>query len=126
MPLHPEVLSRGAASLLPDAVRPAFVWDLRLDGAGDLPSAEVHRAMVRSVERLDYADVQAAVDAGTEDERFRMLREVGERRIEQERTRGGASLPMPEQQVRRGTAAGSPSSSARRCRRRSGTPRSRC
>ncbi len=99
VPLHPQVLSEAAASLLPDAVRPAFVWDLRLDGAGQLVSAEVHRAMVRSVERLDYAGVQAAIDAGTEDERFLMLREVGERRIEQERARGGASLPMPEQQV---------------------------
>ena len=99
VPLHPEVLSEAAASLLPDAVRPAFVWDLRLDGAGALTSAEVRRAMVRSVERLDYATVQAAVDAGTDDDRFLMLREIGERRIAQERTRGGASLPMPEQQV---------------------------
>ena len=99
VPLHPEVVSEGAASLLPDAVRPAFVWDLRLDGGGGLRSAEVYRAMVRSVERLDYVSVQAAIDAGTDDERFRMLREIGERRIAQERERGGASLPMPEQQV---------------------------
>ena len=99
MPLHPEVLSEAAASLLPDAVRPAFVWDLRLDGAGLLTSAQVYRAMVRSVERLDYAHVQAAIDAGTADERFLLLKEVGERRIAQERARGGASLPMPEQQV---------------------------
>ena len=34
VPLHPEVLSEAAASLLPDAVRPAFVWDLHLDAAG--------------------------------------------------------------------------------------------
>ena len=99
VPLHPQVLSEAAASLLPDAVRPAFVWDLRLDGAGLLTSAQVYRAMVRSVERLDYAHVQAAVDAGTDDERFLLLKEVGERRIAQERARGGASLPMPEQQV---------------------------
>jgi exoribonuclease R len=99
VPLHPEVLSEAAASLLPDAVRPAFVWDLHLDGAGLLTSAEVHRAMVRSVERLDYATVQSAIDAGTDDERFLLLREIGERRIAQERARGGASLPMPEQQV---------------------------
>jgi exoribonuclease R len=81
-------------------VRPAFVWDLRLDASGALTSAEVHRAMVRSVARLDYAEVQAAVDGGTDDERFLLLREIGERRIDQERARGGASLPMPEQQVR--------------------------
>ncbi len=99
VPLHPEVLSEAAASLLPDAVRPAFVWDLRLDGAGALTSAELYRAMVRSVERLDYVTIQAAIDAGTDDDRFLMLREIGERRIAQERARGGASLPMPEQQV---------------------------
>ncbi|HEU5456278.1 MAG TPA: RNB domain-containing ribonuclease [Nocardioides sp.] len=99
VPLHPEVLSEAAASLLPDAVRPAFVWDLHLDAAGMLTSAQVYRAMVRSVERLDYAQVQAAVDAGTGDQRFLLLKEIGERRIAQERGRGGASLPMPEQQV---------------------------
>lgn len=99
VPLHPEVLSEAAASLLPDAVRPAFVWDLRLDATGELVAAQVHRAMVRSVQRLDYATVQAAVEAGTDDERFLLLREIGERRIAQERARGGASLPMPEQQV---------------------------
>ncbi len=93
------MLSEDAASLLPDVVRPAFVWDLRLDAEGALTGAEVHRAMVRSVERLDYETVQAAIDAGTDDERFLMLREIGERRVAQEKARGGASLPMPEQQV---------------------------
>jgi len=99
VPLHPEVLSEGAGSLLPDAVRPAFVWDLRLDGDGVLVAAEVYRAMVRSVERLDYDTVQAAIEAGTDDERLLLLREIGERRIAQERARGGASLPMPEQEI---------------------------
>ncbi len=99
VPLHPPVLSEGAASLLPGRVRPAFVWDLRLDGDGALSSAEVHRALVRSVERLDYASVQGRVDAGDPDERLGLLREVGERRIARESARGGASLPMPEQQV---------------------------
>ncbi|QIM21091.1 RNB domain-containing ribonuclease [Phycicoccus sp. HDW14] len=99
VPLHPPVLSENAGSLLPGQVRPAFVWDLRLDGEGVLTSAEVHRALVRSVERLDYDGVQAAVDGGHADERLLLLREVGERRVAQERARGGASLPMPEQQV---------------------------
>jgi len=52
VPLHPEVLSEAAASLLPDAVRPAFVWDLRLDGTGVLTSAQVDRSMGRRVGRL--------------------------------------------------------------------------
>ena len=91
-------LARRAASLLPDAVRPAFVWDLRLDGAGALTSAEVYRAMVRSVERLDYAEVQAAVDAGTDDERF----------LPAARDRGAADRPGAR--ARRARACRCPSS----------------
>jgi exoribonuclease R len=98
-PLHPPTLSEGAASLLPGQVRPAFVWDLRVDADGATTAADVYRAMVRSQERLDYEGVQRAVDAGSADERLLLLKEVGERRIAQERQRGGASLPMPEQEV---------------------------
>ncbi len=100
VPLHPAVLSEGAASLLPGQARPAYVWDLRLDGDGAVTSVHVERAMVRSRDRQDYDTVQAQVDAGTSDERFVLLREIGERRLTQERARGGASLPIPEQQVR--------------------------
>ncbi|KQX64557.1 RNB domain-containing ribonuclease [Angustibacter sp. Root456] len=98
-PLHPPVISEDAASLLPGQVRPAFVWDLRLDGDGELRGADVRRAMVRSVDRLDYDSLQAELDAGRVDERIALLREVGERRIALESARGGASLPMPEQEV---------------------------
>jgi len=98
-PLHPEQLGEDAASLLPDQVRPAFVWDMQLDPEGDGTSVEVYRAMVSSKRRLDYAHVQAAVDGGTADECLVLLKEVGERRITMEQGRGGASLPMPEQEV---------------------------
>ena len=98
-PLHPRRLSEGAASLLPGQVRPAFVWDLTLDGDGVLTAAAVTRAMVRSVARLDYVGVQADLDAGRAPELIRLLAEVGERRIAQEAARGGASLPKPEQEV---------------------------
>ena len=96
--LHPQSLSESAASLLPGEVRPAFVWGLTLDAAGRVTSAEVHRAMVRSVDRFDYEQVQKAVDEGT-DERLALLKEIGERRITLEQERGGSSLPMPDQQV---------------------------
>lgn len=99
VPLHPPVLSEAAASLLPGEVRPAFVWDLRLDGAGVLTASEVHRALVRSTQRLDYAGVQRGVDDGSGDPMLLLLKEVGERRIAQEKARGGANLPMPEQEV---------------------------
>jgi exoribonuclease R len=98
-PLHPEVLGEGAASLLPGQRRPAFVWDLRLAADGEVLTAGVARAMVASVARLDYAGVQRALDDGSADEVLTLLREVGLRRLELERRRGGASLPMPEQEV---------------------------
>ncbi|GAB3079954.1 RNB domain-containing ribonuclease [Pedococcus soli] len=98
-PLHPPVVSEGAASLLPDQVRPAFVWDLRLGADGTTTLTSLYRAMVRSTDRYDYDHVQQAVDAGGADERLELLKEVGTRRLELERQRGGASLPMPEQEV---------------------------
>lgn len=98
-PLHPPVLSEGAASLLPDEARPAYVWDIRLDVRGEHTAAEVYPAMVRSVDRLEYSAVQESIDAGTDDERLALLREIGEKRIALEQERGGASLPMPDQEV---------------------------
>jgi exoribonuclease R len=70
---------------------------LKADGEGT--RVEVYRAQVRSTDRLDYEGVQKAVDAGPADERLMLLKEVGLKRIEFERRRGGASLPMPEQEV---------------------------
>ena len=100
-PLHPPTLSEDAASLLAGQVRPAFVWDLRLAGDGEGTAATVYRAQVRSLDRLDYEGVQREIDGGTGDERLLLLKEVGLTRIELERRRGGASLPMPEQEVTR-------------------------
>jgi exoribonuclease R len=40
-PLHPEVLGEGAASLLPNQVRPAFVLDMQLDPDGEGTAVEV-------------------------------------------------------------------------------------
>lgn len=99
VPLHPSVLSEAGASLLPGQDRPAYVWEIRLDADGARTSATVHRAMVRSRRRCTYAEVQAALDAGTDDELLTALRDVGRLRIERESARGGASLPMPEQEV---------------------------
>jgi exoribonuclease R len=97
-PLHPPVISEDKGSLLPGQVRPAFVWDLRLDAEGELTSSNLSPAMVRSADRLDYDGVQASVEAGS-DPRLQLLREVGERRLTLEADRGGANLPMPEQEV---------------------------
>jgi exoribonuclease R len=97
IPLHPTTLSEGAASLLPDQVRPAFVWTLTLDAAGEVTDARVERARVRSRARLDYAGVD--IEAAPEGSTLALLKVVGELRIAQEAARGGVSLPMPAQEV---------------------------
>lgn len=98
-PLHPTVLSEGAASLLAGQVRAAYVWDIGLDGDGLVRTSTIYTARVKSVDRLDYHQVQDAIDSGTTDERISLLKEVGVKRVAQEAARGGASLPMPEQEV---------------------------
>ncbi|WP_239117390.1 RNB domain-containing ribonuclease [Planotetraspora phitsanulokensis] len=99
VPLHPTVLSEGAASLLPGQVRPAALWCVDLDSDGELVGVDLRRAMVRSRERLDYATVQAAVDAGRAEGTLKLLSKVGPLRLALERARGGVSLPTPEQEV---------------------------
>ncbi len=98
-PLHPAALSEGAASLLPGQQRPALVWELRLDAAGQTVGARVERALVRSREQLTYTGAQAALDAGKGGEQLELLRTVGGLRLELEAARGGVSLSVPEQEV---------------------------
>ncbi|MBN9607245.1 MAG: RNB domain-containing ribonuclease [Actinomycetales bacterium] len=98
IPLHPPVLSEGAASLLPEQLRPAYVWELALDGAGALTRTGLTRARVRSRRKLAYESAQADLDAdrGPDAATLGLLREVGEARLAQEAQRGGASLSTPE------------------------------
>ena len=98
-PLHPPVLSEDRASLLADQTRPALVWDLRLDAAGDLTSTHVAKALVRSRRKLDYPGVQADLDAGTATPDLLLLKEIGEKRLALARQRGAVDLPSLEQEV---------------------------
>jgi exoribonuclease R len=97
VPLHPLSLSEDAASLLPDEDRPALLWTIKVDATGEGTDVEVVRARVRSRAKLDYAGVQAQIDAGTADPMFALLAEVGRLRQEREVARGGVTLPLPEQ-----------------------------
>ncbi len=98
-PLHPKVLSEGAASLLPGEDRPAVLWTIGLDSSGEIVSTAVARALVRSRARLTYGEAQTALDAGTAPESLALLADVGRLRQERERERGGVSLDVPEQEV---------------------------
>ncbi|UNO42379.1 RNB domain-containing ribonuclease [Streptomyces sp. MST-110588] len=99
VPLHPQVLSEDAASLLPDQDRPAVLWQLDLDAYGALQATSVRRALVRSRARLDYAGVQRALDSGRAEEPLALLRTIGLFREELEVARGGISLNVPEQEI---------------------------
>ncbi|GAA4845560.1 RNB domain-containing ribonuclease [Luteimicrobium xylanilyticum] len=109
-PLHPATLSESAASLLPDAERPAVVWRIVLDARGEIvggaadaagsPGVTVRRGVVRSVARLSYEEAQAALDGrapSSAGETLTLLKEIGTLRQELERERGGVSLDVPEQ-----------------------------
>ena len=98
-PLHPPELSEGAASLLPDQDRPALLWTIDLDAAGEMTGVDVRRAQVRSRAKLNYAGVQKDLDAGNASEMLQLLREVGQLREQRERDRGGVNLPIPDQEV---------------------------
>ena len=99
IPLHPAVLSEGAASLLPDQTRPALVWELTLDADGELTDTSVTRGLVRSRAKLTYAGAQADLDAGRGGEQLELLRTVGTLRQQIEVQRGGVSLSVPEQEI---------------------------
>jgi exoribonuclease R len=108
-PLHPPSLSENAASLLPGVDRQAFVWRFALDARGAVTEVDLVRALVRSRQRLTYAQVQEAADAHPSEDgsdggdvlvrQAALLRAIGELRLERERERGGASLPLPEHEI---------------------------
>src|SRR5215207_3090903 len=100
-PLHPPVLSEGAASLLPNESRPALLWTITLDHRGQMLAAEVARATIRSRAQLSYSEAQAEIDSSTPRETLGLLKLVGQWREIRERDRGGISLKIPKQEIYR-------------------------
>ncbi|WP_434453351.1 RNB domain-containing ribonuclease [Lentzea sp. E54] len=99
VPLHPTVLSEGAASLLPGVVRPAVLWTFTCAADGIPSAVEVRRALVRSTAQFDYATVQASFDAGTPHPSVAALAEFGPLRRAFARDRGAIELQLPEQEI---------------------------
>jgi exoribonuclease R len=99
VPLHPTVLSEGAASLLPGQIAPAALWTLDCDAEGALEDAHVRRALVRSQARFDYDTVQAAFATGTAHPSLEALPALGRLRREHAVARGAVELQLPDQEV---------------------------
>ena len=91
-PLYPPALSEGAASLLPDGDRPAVVFTVRVDPAGEARLDGAERALIRSRAKLAY-------ESATEDQLPAELGELARRVEAAERARGGARVDPPEQEV---------------------------
>ncbi|HEX4868275.1 MAG TPA: RNB domain-containing ribonuclease [Acidimicrobiales bacterium] len=98
-PLHPPRIGEDAGSLLPGQERPAVLWQIDLDGDGQVVGADLRRAVVRSRAQLTYAEVQAEVDSGRAGGTLAALAEVGQRRLALEAARDGVSLDLPSQRV---------------------------
>jgi len=92
--LYPQILSEGAASLLPGVDRPAVVFTVRVDAAGESRLDGVERARVRSRVKLAYDQVTGADLPDGFAELFRRFA-VAEQR------RGAARVEFPEQEIGR-------------------------
>jgi exoribonuclease R len=98
-PLHPPVLSEGAASLLPGELRAAALWTIDLDADGEPVRVELRRARVRSREQLDYPGVQAQADAGDLPEALAPLPALGALLRDRAAERGAIELGTADQAV---------------------------
>jgi len=97
LPLHPEVISEDAGSLLPGQVRGAYVWEILVGADGGSELVSLTRATVTSREQLSYPQAQERLEAGNE--LMVTLHRLGELRRADESRRGGADLRLPEQEV---------------------------
>jgi VacB/RNase II family 3'-5' exoribonuclease len=93
-PLYPRELSEGAASLLPDGPRPAVIFVVRLDDAGEARLEAAERAVIRSRAKLAYDSVLPS-------ELPAELPEFARRMAAADERRGAARIEPPEQEVER-------------------------
>jgi len=90
--LYPTVLCEGAASLLPDAPKPAIIFIVRVGGDGTSTLDGAERAIVRSRAKLGYATVRPDdLPAGFD--------ELSSRIQASEQARGASRVDPPQQQV---------------------------
>ncbi|MCC7166313.1 MAG: ribonuclease R [Rhodospirillales bacterium] len=106
VPMLPEALSNGWCSLKPGEDRPCLVAHLAIDGAGNLVKHRFTRALMRSVARLTYSQIQAAKDGKPDaivaplmDKVVTPLYGAYGAMLEARKRRGALELEMPERKV---------------------------
>lgn len=90
--LYPPILSENAASLLPSGPRPAVVFTVRVDPAGEVRLDGVERAIIRSRAKLAY-------DSVTADQLPPAFADLARRIQVAEAARGAVRVDPPEQEV---------------------------
>ncbi|MEZ4295114.1 MAG: RNB domain-containing ribonuclease [Polyangiaceae bacterium] len=117
VPMLPDVLSGGAASLLPDQDRLTLTVELRIDPEGTVTSVDVYESLLRSHARLDYDAVAELFSEGRSPRipdavlpTLRWLRTAAARIGAVRAARGGVELAREEAYVELDTATGEPTS----------------
>jgi ribonuclease R len=67
VPMLPERISNELCSLKPGEDRAAIAVRMVIDAGGHMRSHVFHRVLMRSLAKLNYAQVQAAIDGATDD-----------------------------------------------------------
>ena len=106
VPMLPEALSNGWCSLRPREDRPVLAVHMRIDAHGRLLSHRFQRAMMNSVARLTYNQVQAAHDGKPDDTTAPIFDDVikplyGAYRVllQAREKRGAIDLDLPERKT---------------------------
>jgi ribonuclease R len=107
VPMLPEALSNELCSLKPEVERACLAIRMRFDAEGNKTDHEVVRGLMRSVARLTYEEVQAAIDgpgggraAELLDPVLRPLYGVYGALEKARAKRGTLDLDLPERQIR--------------------------
>jgi exoribonuclease R len=98
-PVDVEARQRGLTLYAPDLRTPLHPPALSEGAQGELVDVDLDRALVRSRAQLTYEQAQDEIDGGGAREVLALLVEVGQRREELERERGGVSLQIPAQEI---------------------------
>ena len=103
LPMLPFELSNGVCSLNPNETRAAMVCEIWLKKNGEKRKHVFRRTLIKSVRRLTYPEVQAALDGKTPiaglEEQIQSLHDVYRVLQQQRNRRGVLELNVPERQV---------------------------
>ncbi len=102
LPMIPEAISEGAASLAEGEDRPALSFLVALDADGEISSHEVVRSVVRSVARLTYEAADAAIgrEGGPHAALLRSLERAAALLEGRRAAAGAVRIPAPEVEPR--------------------------